>query len=139
MLDEENIDLNVSSDAGKTEEIFTSEVKVIKVTHFICSIIDDHKYNYLQEKTQSTWCKPKALFHGVKCQVCTKLFVHEKGDSDKTFKPSVKKPLYAYCPNEKHKCTYAICADCRNSSEIAKQEINKDKEINNDEEIAIKE
>ena len=138
---EENIDLNASSDVPTTEEVLASGVMDIQVTHFICSLISDHKYQYLQEKTQSDWCKPNARFHGVKCQGCTKIFVHVKGDIDKTYKPSVRKQLWS-CPNEKQKCTYAICADCQlkesiKDSLLSKQVINKDEELNNDMEVNI--
>ena len=141
VIHEEKISLNESSNEKTSEVVLPSEAKVIKVTHFICNIIDDHKYQYLQEKTQSAWCKPNARFHGVQCKGCTKIFVHEKGDSEKTFKPSVRKALWC-CPNEKQKCTYAICADCRlkeskKSSELSKN--NKDEEINENMEVTMKE
>ena len=142
---EENIDLSASSDVATTEKekVLTSDVKVVEVTPFICSIISDHKYQYLQEKTQSAWCKPRARFHGVQCQGCTKIFVHDKGDDDITYKPSVRRPLWS-CPNEKHKCTYAICNDCRlkdsnKNNGLTKQVINKEEELDNDMEVTIEE
>ena len=138
VIHEEKISLNESSNE-KTSEVVLSSEEVIEETYFICNIIADHKYQYLQEKTQSAWCKPNARSHGVQCKGCTKIFVHEKGDSEKTFKPSVRKALY---PNEKQKCTYEICADCRlkeskKNSELSKND--KDKEINENMEVTIKE
>jgi hypothetical protein len=140
---EEDIDYSASSDVATTEKVLTSDVKSVDVKPFICSIISDHKFQFLQEKTQSAWCKPRARFHGVQCQGCPKIFIHDKGDDDVTYKPSIKRPLWS-CPNEKHKCTYAICEDCRlkesiKNNKLSKQVINKEEELYNDMEVTKEE
>jgi hypothetical protein len=81
-----------------------------KVKH-ICELKDDHRIQFLTEKSRSDWCKPNAMFHEVICRRCTKKFVHGKDDPETTVKPTVRKPMHV-CPNEKHKCTFAYCHEC---------------------------
>lgn len=131
-------DLQDDDDKELKEPSKAHVVAKVRCKHFVCNVVADHKYNFLQDKS-SAWCKPNARFHGIRCKgVCRRLFVHVKGDIEKTFKPSLKYPMYV-CPNEKLRCTYAICADCRlkesRKSSEKREKIKIDEEIKNNEEV----
>ena len=83
------------------------------ITKHICSNEKDHKFWFLAEKGNASWCKPNAMYGGVCCQgeSCGKMFVSKVVNPETEFKPTVKKAIHV-CGNEKNKCTFAYCHDC---------------------------
>jgi hypothetical protein len=83
------------------------------ITKFICQIINDHQCKFLTEKYDANWCKPNAMFGGVRCQgeSCGKMFVHKIVNIDTEFRATNKRPMHV-CMNERMQCTFAYCHDC---------------------------
>jgi hypothetical protein len=112
--------LTVDKDASQNNNVTEvdnddlTETNNAPVTKFICTNIDDHRYQYLTEKGDFNWCKPNAMFGGVRCQgkSCGRMFVHTKVvNKDLEFRPTNKRPLHV-CLNETIRCTFAYCHDC---------------------------
>jgi hypothetical protein len=85
------------------------------ITKYICTNVKDHAFWFLAEKGNASWCKPNAMYGGVRCQgeSCGKMFVSKVVNPETEFKPTNKKPIHV-CGNEKKKCTFAYCHDCYN-------------------------
>jgi hypothetical protein len=105
-------DLSQSHTEVGTENL--EETKNTPNIKFICTNIGDHRCEYLTEKGDANWCKPNAMFGGVRCQgeSCGRMFVHTKVVNKETeFRPTNKRPLHV-CLNETIRCTFAYCHDC---------------------------
>ena len=119
-LSDKESNLTVGKDASQNNNVNEvdnddlSETNNAPVTKFICTNIDDHRFQYLTDKGDANWCKPNAMFGGVRCQgvSCGRMFVHTKVVNQETeFRPTNTKPLHV-CLNETIRCTFAYCHDC---------------------------
>ena len=105
-----------ASQNNNDTEVDSGDVTVTNntpVTKLICSIILDHRCQYLTDKGDANWCKPNAMFGGVRCQgeSCGKMFVHKIVNKDIEFRPTNRSPMHV-CSNERLQCTFAICHEC---------------------------
>ena len=100
-------------DGKDNASITSTETNSTKVKKYICPMVKDHAFWFLADKGDANWCKPNAMFGGVRCQgdSCGKIFVSKLVNKDTEFKPRFKKGIHV-CANEKNKCTFAYCHDC---------------------------
>ena len=104
-------DLSQSHTEVDTENL--EETNDTTNTKIICTIISDHRCQYLTDKGDANWCKPTAMFGGVRCQgeSCGRMFVHKIVNQDTEFRPTNTRPMHV-CLNGRLRCTFALCHSC---------------------------